>query len=74
MSEERSKQIEFGHRLRRLRTARGLSQERLGQIAGLDRTYISQAEAGRRNVTLSTIHKLADALGVVVSELVEDKP
>ena len=59
----------FGHRLRELRHERGLSQEALGQAAGLDRTYVSQVEAGRRNVTLITIHKLATALGVEPRDL-----
>lgn len=64
MSEQQRQQNDFGRRLRELRLARGISQERLGQLADLDRTYVSQAEAGRRNVTLATICKLADALGV----------
>lgn len=62
----------FGNRLRRLRKAQSLSQEKLGELAGLDRTYISQAEAGRRNVTIVTIGKLASALGVDPAELVSD--
>lgn len=56
--------IEFGLRVRQLREERGLSQEGLGQLANLDRTFISSIEAGRRNVTLMTIHKLAKALDV----------
>lgn len=63
---------EFGRRLNGLRKARGLSQEQLGHAAGLDRTYISQAEAGRRNVTLQTITKLARALNVDPAALVSD--
>lgn len=59
----------FGQRIRELRRGLGVSQERLGEIAGLDRTYMSQVEQGRRNVTLLTIHKLATALGVDPSEL-----
>lgn len=61
--------VEFGRRVKTLRLERRMSQERLGLMAGLDRTYISQTEAGRRNVTLVTIHKLADALGVEVASL-----
>ena len=58
--------------MRVLREEQGLSQERLGQMAGLDRTFISQIELGRRNVTLGTIHKLARALGVKPSDLLSD--
>lgn len=70
MGQKRNPCTEFGQRLRALRLERGLSQEKLGQLAGLDRTYVSSAEAGRRNVSLKTIYKLADALGVEAKELV----
>ena len=62
-------QSEFGARLKELRLQRGVSQERLGQVAGLDRTYISSAESGRRNVTLGSIYKLATALEVEPRDL-----
>ncbi|NTW28903.1 MAG: helix-turn-helix transcriptional regulator [Coriobacteriia bacterium] len=70
MAEERNPCTEFGKRLRELRLERGLSQEQLGELSGLDRTYISSAEAGRRNVSLKTICKLAEALGVEAGTLV----
>jgi transcriptional regulator with XRE-family HTH domain len=54
--------------LRELRTEEGISQERLAQLAGLDRTYVSGIERGERNPSLANILKLADALGVRVSE------
>jgi transcriptional regulator with XRE-family HTH domain len=59
----------FGRRLRELRLARGLSQEELAFRSGLDRTYVSQAEQGRRNTTLLTMQKLAGALGIQLTEL-----
>lgn len=62
--------IDFGRRLRALRQARGISQEELAHHAGLDRTYISSCEAGRRNVTLKTITRLADALGISPAALI----
>jgi len=68
--ERRRECIEFGGKVRQLREERGLSQERLGQIAGLDRTFVSSIEAGRRNVTLATIIKLAKALDIDPGELV----
>lgn len=63
---------EFGNRLRTLRRERKLSQERLAELSGLDRTYISSAEIGKRNVTLQTINTLAEALEVDPSVLVSD--
>jgi transcriptional regulator with XRE-family HTH domain len=69
MGDKRNPCTEFGKRLRELRFERGLSQEKLGELAGLDRTYISSAEAGRRNVSLKTIYKLAEALGVEAGDL-----
>lgn len=69
MADKRNPCTEFGKRLRELRLERGLSQEELGELAGLDRTYVSSAEAGRRNVSLKTIYKLAGALGVHAGDL-----
>lgn len=62
----------FGLRVRALRNALGLSQEALADIAGLHRTYIGSVERGERNVTLSNIYALADALGVPAQELLSD--
>lgn len=72
MKPKRSLPIEFGKRLRTLRRERNLSQEQLGELSGLDRTYISSAEIGKRNVTLQTINTLAEALEVDPSVLVSE--
>ncbi len=61
--------LEFGLHLKKLRLARGLSQEQLGLIADLDRTYISGIERGVRNVSLANIFKIATALDVESAEL-----
>lgn len=53
----------FGMRLRELRIQRGISQEQLGHVAGLDRTYVGSVERGERNISLDNIWALADALG-----------
>lgn len=63
----------FGARIRALRQARGLSQEKLAELAGLHRTYISSIELGERNVSLKNIQALADALGVSLQELFESE-
>lgn len=59
----------FGARLREIRLARGLSQEALASLCGLDRTYIGSVERGERNVSLINIYKIADALNSDVKEL-----
>lgn len=64
---------EFGDRVRTARVALGLSQEKLAMDCGLDRTYISGVERGKRNVSLINIHRLASALGVPASDLVLTK-
>lgn len=53
----------FGEALRVHREQTGLSQEALAHRAGLDRTYVSGIERGRRNPTIRTAQRLADALG-----------
>src|SRR5262245_60209955 len=62
----------FGRRVRALRTARGQSQETFADACGIDRTYISGIERGRRNVGLKNIEVIANALGVTLSELFEE--
>jgi transcriptional regulator with XRE-family HTH domain len=56
--------------IRRFREALGVSQERLAAISGLHRTYIGSVERGERNITLSTLEVLAEALEVEVTELI----
>lgn len=48
--------------VRKARKAAGLSQEKLAFEAGLDRTYVSQVERGKRNVTIVVLARLAFAL------------
>lgn len=54
----------FGERVRALRIKRGFSQEELASVAGIHRTYIGGIERGERNLSLRSIVRLADALGV----------
>ncbi len=63
-------QQKLGKKIRELRHDAGLSQERLGEITGLDRTYISGIERGVRNPSIRNIEKLAKALKVKINELV----
>jgi transcriptional regulator with XRE-family HTH domain len=61
--------VAFGNRLRAVRRQSGISQEKLGDLAGLDRTYVSSVERGRNNISLLNIARLAKALGVPIAEL-----
>ncbi len=61
----------LGSAIRQVREDRSLSQERLAELAGLHRTYISSVEQGRRNVSIGNIFKIAEALGVSMTEIVQ---
>jgi transcriptional regulator with XRE-family HTH domain len=59
----------FGERVRELRLALGLSQEELAFRSGMHRTYLSGIERGTRNPSLKNISKIAEAIGITLSEL-----
>ncbi len=61
--------IEFGNRIRDLRSAQGYTQETFATQCGLHRTYIAGIESGNRNITLESMEKIADALQVSLAEL-----
>lgn len=60
----------FGEVVRQVRTRRGLSQEKLAELADLDRTFVSMIERGKRHPTLETANSLAEALQVRLSVLI----
>lgn len=60
---------EFGKRVRELRKKKGLSQEALAQKAGLHYTYIGQVERGKKNPSLKSIEKIANALDTSLPHL-----
>ena len=59
----------LGLNVRRQREAKQFTQENLAERAGLDPTYISGIERGKRNVSLRNIKVIADALDTTISEL-----
>ena len=59
----------FGTNLRKYRTKLGVSQEKFAEMCGLHRTYISDIERFQRSISLETIQKIADALGIETYKL-----
>lgn len=61
--------VEFGKVVRERRTSLDLSQEELAFRSGLHRTYTADIERGARNPSMNSLLKLADGLGVPLSDL-----
>lgn len=59
----------FGKNIRKYRNEKGISQEKLAELSGLHRTYISDIERFQRSISLENIQRLADALNIEVYKL-----
>ena len=64
--------VAFGKALRKLRTAKGISQEKLADLAEIHRTYIGDVERGTRNISLVNMTRIAAALGVQLSRIFQE--
>lgn len=64
--------VAFGQAVRTLRTARGISQERLAEEVGIHRTYIGDVERGLRNVGLLNVDRIARALATDLAGLMTE--
>ncbi len=64
--------VDLGNRIRELRRHTGLSQEKFALKIGMDRTYFASVEAGKRNIAIINIKKIADGLGVTLCELFQE--
>ena len=60
---------DLGNRIRELRLQTGLSQEKFALKIDMDRTYYASVESGKRNIAIVNIKKIADRLGITLSEL-----
>lgn len=63
--------VELGKKIKQLRMKKGLSQEKFALDIGMDRTYFASVEAGKRNISICNIKKIADGLEISLSELFE---
>lgn len=62
----------LGQRIKDLRTQMGLSQEKFALQINMDRTYFASVEAGKRNIAIRNIQKIAEGLNVSLSDLFRD--
>lgn len=62
---------QLGEQIKLVRNERQISQEKLAELSKLDRTYISSVERGQRNIGILNIIKIANALNVNASSLLE---
>lgn len=59
----------FGLKVQQLRKENGMSQEKFALSIDMDRTYLASVEAGKRNLSLQNIKKIADGLEISLSDL-----
>lgn len=71
MTSSQSVQKRFGLKIRNLRLAKNLSQEAFADECALDRSYIGGVERGERNISIKNIEKVALALNISISEMME---
>ena len=71
MKDKKYTLLKFGRRIRAERLKRSISQERLGEIAGVHRTYIGMIERGEKNITILNMEKLALALDLELKHLMD---
>jgi len=66
-SSDHQELIDLGNAVRSIRSDKGISQEKLAELAGIDRSYMGGVERGEHNIALINIKRISDALGVSVS-------
>jgi len=62
----------FSSNVRNYRLMRGLSQEKLAEIANVHRTYISSVERGERNITINVMEKICNALDLPITDFLNN--
>ena len=64
--------LKFGVKIKELRKLKGLSQEKLANLAEIDRTYLPTIEKGERNVSIEVVERLAKALDIKIKDLFDE--
>ena len=64
--------VRYGQAVRKVRLEQGMSQEELADRCGLHRTYISDVELGKRNISLENIERIAISLNKALSDFFKE--
>ena len=64
--------VRYGRAVRKLRMKQRISQEDFADMCGLHRTYISDVELGKRNISLENVERITTALGMSLSDFFKD--
>lgn len=64
--------LKVGNKIKHVREKVNMSQKDLAYSADLDRSYIASVESGQRNISIMNLEKIANALGVTLSELFKE--
>ena len=70
-SSEHPELIAFGKAIRSIRLNKGISQEALADLAGIDRSYMGGVERGEHNIALINIKRISEALGIPVTAVMK---
>ena len=70
MVKEQTISERFGQVVKSVRERQGMSQEKLAELAEIDRTYVSMIERGKKHPTLKVASRIADALNMRLSEII----
>jgi len=73
LSTDHSIQREVGNRIKAIRQAKGVTQDQLAELAGLNRAHLYRLENGKQSMTLRTLKIIADTLSVRVRDLVGNR-
>lgn len=71
MTKNKDLEKQFGNLIKSTRLEKGISQEKLAELSGLDRSYVSELERGEKTASIRTIFKLANGLSVEAYQLLK---
>lgn len=69
---EKDIKMRFGKRIQTLRKESGISQEKFALLIDMDRTYLASLEAGKRNISICNIEKIANGFNMSISDLFKE--